>query len=91
MKLQEFYSQNLEYGLEAIAADKELTKHIQEILIWHKLLAPPIDGIFGPISVSAFREFQELMECDEQGFLGADTAKKLIETHPRDLLKQFSA
>lgn len=85
MKLQEFYSQNLEYGLEAIAADKELTKHIQEILIWHKLLAPPIDGIFGPISVSAFREFQELMECDEQGFLGADTAKKLIETHPRDL------
>ena len=82
MKLQEFYSQKLEYGLEAIAADKELAAHIQEILIWHKLLAPPADGKFGPISASALREFQELMKCDESGFLGPDTAKKLIETHP---------
>ncbi|MEO1765105.1 MAG: peptidoglycan-binding domain-containing protein [Cyanobacteria bacterium J06629_18] len=82
MKLQEFYSQKLEYGLEAIANDKELAAHIQEILIWHKLLAPPADGLFGPISTSALREFQELMECEESGFLGLDTAKKLIETHP---------
>ena len=85
MKLQEFYSKKLEYGLEAIAADKELAAHIQEILIWHKLLAPPVDGLFGPISTSALREFQELMKCDESGFLGPDTAKKLIETHPSEL------
>lgn len=82
MKLQEFYNQKLEYGLEAVAADKELAKHIQEILIWHKLLAPPADGKFGPISASALREFQELIKCNESGFLGPDTAKKLIETHP---------
>ncbi|MDY6899594.1 MAG: peptidoglycan-binding domain-containing protein [Cyanobacteriota bacterium] len=82
MKLQEFYSQKLEYGLEIVAADKELAAHIQEILIWHKLLAPPADGKFGPISASALREFQELMKCNEEGFLGLDTANKLIETHP---------
>jgi len=87
MKLQEFYSQKLEYGLEAIAADKELAKHIQEILIWHKLLAPPADGKFGPISASALREFQELMQCNESGFLGPDTAKKLIET-PTEVFPQ---
>ncbi|MDJ0619732.1 MAG: peptidoglycan-binding domain-containing protein [Calothrix sp. MO_192.B10] len=85
MKLQDFYNQKLEYGLELIAADKELAKHIQEILIGHKLLAPPADGKFGPISASALREFQELMKCDEEGFLGLDTAKKLIETHPDEL------
>ncbi|MEM7716215.1 MAG: peptidoglycan-binding domain-containing protein [Cyanobacteria bacterium P01_A01_bin.68] len=85
MKLQEFYSQKLEYGLETVADDKELAKHIQEILIWHKLLAPPADGKFGPISASALREFQELMKCNESGFLGPDTAKKLIETHPSEL------
>lgn len=85
MKLQSFYNQKLEYGLETIAADKELAKHIQEILIWHKLLAPPADGKFGPISASALQEFQKLMKCDEEGFLGPDTAKKLIETHPSEL------
>ena len=85
MNLYDFYQQKLEYGLEAIAYDKELAKHIQEILIWHKLLAPPADGMFDPISASALREFQELMKCNEEGFLGPDTAKKLIETHPRDL------
>jgi len=85
MKLEEFYSQKLEYGLETIAADKELAKNIQEICIWHKLLAPPADGQFGPISASALQEFQELMNCNELGFLGPDTARKLIETHPDEL------
>lgn len=85
MKLQDFYNQKLEYGLELLAADKELAKNIQDTLIWHKLLAPPADGKFGPISASALREFQELMKCDDEGFLGPDTAKKLIETHPDEL------
>ena len=85
MNLYDFYRQKLEYGLEAIAYDKELAKHIQEILIWHKLLAPPADGMFDPISASALREFQELMKCNEEGFLGPDTAKKLIETHTRNI------
>ena len=76
MNLYDFYQQKLEYGLEAIAYNQELAKHIQEILIWHKLLAPPADGMFGPISASALREFQELMKCDEEGFLGADTARE---------------
>ncbi|AFY57244.1 hypothetical protein Riv7116_4833 [Rivularia sp. PCC 7116] len=90
MKLQEFYSQKLEYGLEAIAADKELAKHVQEVLIWHKLLAPPADGKFGPISASALREFQELTKSDELGFLGFDTAKKLIETPPGVLIQELT-
>lgn len=85
MNLYDFYKAKLEYTFEAVAADKELAKHVQEILIWLKLLAPPADGKFGPISSAALKEFQELMKCEEQGFLGVDTAKKLIETKPSEV------
>jgi peptidoglycan hydrolase-like protein with peptidoglycan-binding domain len=85
MNLYDFYNAKLEYTLEAVAADKELATHIQEVLIRLKLLAPPADGKFGPISSAALREFQELMKTKEQGFLGLETAKKLIETSPDDL------
>lgn len=85
MNLYDFYNAKLEYTLEAVAADKELATHIQEVLIRLKLLAPPADGKFGPISSAALREFQELMKTKEKGFLGPETAKKLIETSPDDL------
>ncbi|MBD0363962.1 MAG: peptidoglycan-binding protein, partial [Coleofasciculus sp. C3-bin4] len=85
MNLYDFYKAKLEYTFEAVAADKELAKHVQEVLIWLKLLAPPADGKFGPISSAALKEFQELMKTKEQGFLGLDTAQKLIETSPDEL------
>ncbi|MBW4548800.1 MAG: hypothetical protein KME25_31000 [Symplocastrum torsivum CPER-KK1] len=60
MRLQTFYNaklnnQTIDYGIEAIAADKELATHIQEVLIWLKFLDPPADGKFGPISSSRLR------------------------------------
>lgn len=97
MRLQNFYAAAKEakekdgflaYGIEAIAADKELATHIQEILVWLNFLDPPSDGKFGAISTEAFIEFQETMSQSipdldqEKGFLGLITAKALIETSP---------
>jgi hypothetical protein len=85
MNLYDFYKADLEYTFEAVAADKELAKHVQEVLIWLKLLNPPADSKFGPISSAALKEFQERMKTKEQGFLGPDTAKKLINTQPDEI------
>lgn len=87
MKLQEFFNTgDLEFGPEAIAADKQLATNIQIVLINLGFLDPPADGLFGPISTEAMIEFQEVMSQtisglkDEKGFLGRLTAKALIET-----------
>ncbi|MBW4577827.1 MAG: peptidoglycan-binding protein [Aphanothece sp. CMT-3BRIN-NPC111] len=84
MRLDAFYNSGLRFGIEAIAADEELAKHVQEILVWLKFLDPPADGQFGPISTEALIEFQDIMGdlAAERGFLGPQTAKKLIETSP---------
>ncbi|PLZ52998.1 peptidoglycan-binding protein, partial [Fischerella thermalis WC441] len=56
MRLENFYQASkqakdnkgsLDYGIEAIAADKELATHIQQVLIWLNFLDPPADGQFG--------------------------------------------
>lgn len=82
MKLNVFANAKLKYGMDAIAADKELATDIQNVLIWLKFLDSPADGKFGRISSDALKEFQEIMQCKEQGFLSQETAKKLIETSP---------
>lgn len=90
MKLQNFLTKTgkeLKFGIDAIAADKELAQQIQVRLNSLSLLTPPADGKFGPISAATFQKFQDLMKCDERGFLGAETAEKLIETKPGDLPK----
>lgn len=87
MRLDAFYNSGLKFGPEAIAADTELATHIQEVLTWLKFLDPPADGKFGPISTGALIEFQDVMGdlADERGFLGPQTAKKLIETSPEEV------
>lgn len=90
MKLQNFLTttgKELKFGMDAIAADKELAQQIQVRLSSLSLLAPPADGKFGPISTATFQKFQNLMKCEERGFLGAETAEKLIEAKPGDLPK----
>ncbi len=87
MKLQDIIRTNKRYDVKAIAADQELTRQIQVILISLDLLEPPADGIFGSLSTAALHRFQTLMNCNEAGFLGTKTAKKLIETKPEDLPK----
>jgi hypothetical protein len=85
MNLYDFYKAKRKYTFEALGGDKELAKHVQLILIGLKLLDPPADGKFGPISSAALRQFQELMNTQEKGLLGPETAKKLIETKPEEL------
>jgi hypothetical protein len=92
MKLQEFFNTgDLEFGPEAIAADKQLATNIQQVLVWLKFLDPPADGKFGPISTAAMLEFQDVMSpkisglSNEKGFLGKITAKALIETSPDEV------
>jgi hypothetical protein len=101
MRLENFYQaaklakengENYAFGIEIIAADEELTRHIQEVLVWLKFLDPPIDGKFGSITTGAFIEFQDIISsvrpevAQENGFLGLDTAKALIETSPTNVL-----
>ena len=92
MKLQEFFNTgDLEFGPEAIAADKQLATNIQQVLISLNFLDPPADGLFGPISTAAMLEFQDVMSpkisglSKEKGFLGKITAKALIETSPDEV------
>lgn len=85
MRLQDIWTRKIKLGPEAIASDEQLCVQIQSRLIALNLLGPPADGRFGPISLAALHEFQELMKSEEQGFLGASTAKALIEAKPEDL------
>ncbi|MEG4075583.1 C39 family peptidase [Microcoleus sp. Pol14C2] len=85
MKLQNFLNSKIRYDAKAIAADDELSGQIQSRLIDLGLLKPPVDGIFGPLSTATLHRFQTLMKCGEPGFLGAVTAKKLIETKPEEI------
>lgn len=85
MKLQDFLNTNIKYDVNAIASDPELTRQIQMRMIELNLLEPPADGRFGPISTAALRRFQSLMQCEEPGFLGAITAKKMIKTQSQEI------
>ena len=87
MRLQDFFQAgNLKFDKTAIAADKELSRHIQQVLIGLKLLNPPADGKFGILSTDALLRFQSTMATklpilrDEMGYLARYTAKALIET-----------
>jgi Putative peptidoglycan binding domain len=85
MKLQDFLGTDEKWGYEAIALDAELPRQIQLRLIDLGLLEPPADGQFGPISTAALKKFQELMKIEEAEFLGAITAKELIETKKEEI------
>lgn len=87
MKLQNFLGTAEKWGYEAIANDVELSRQIQVLLIGLGLLEPPADGKFGPVSTAALKEFQELLNTGEPEFLGAVTAKELIEAKKDDLPK----
>jgi lysozyme family protein len=82
MKLEDFVGTEKKYDVKAIAADIELTEQIQGRLIDLGLMAPPVDGIFGPVSSASLKRFQELMNCGEPNFLGAKTAQYLLEATP---------
>lgn len=85
LKLQDFLDQDIKFGFEAIAQNKSLATQIQDRLIFLGLLSSTPDGKFGPVSADALKRFQDLLKTAEKGFLGKDTAKKLIETKREDI------
>lgn len=87
MKLQDFLGKEEKWGFEAIAKDEDLTRQIQILLIGLGLLEPPADAKFGPVTAAAIKKFQELKKTNEPDYIGAITAKELIQTKPDDLPK----
>lgn len=87
MKLQNFLNSEIKLNFDAVAEDIDLARQIQVRLIALELLDGTADGQFGPVSAGALKEFQDRMKCNEPNYLGAVTAKKLIETKPEDLPK----
>jgi peptidoglycan hydrolase-like protein with peptidoglycan-binding domain len=87
MRLQDFLGTDYKYGFEAIADDKDLAHQIQTQLIGLRLLDPPADGKFGPLSAAALKKFQDTLKIEESEYLGKITAEKLIETKPDQLPK----
>ncbi|MFH7030398.1 MAG: peptidoglycan-binding protein [Heteroscytonema crispum UTEX LB 1556] len=87
MRLQDFLGTNHKYGFEAIALDEDLANQIQTQLIGLRLLDPPADGKFGPLSAAALRRFQNILQIGESEYLGKITAEKLIETKSSQLPK----
>lgn len=85
LKLQDFLDQDIKFGFEAIAQNKSLATQIQDRLVFLGLLSSTSDGKFGPVSADALKRFQDLLKTAEKGFLGKDTAKKLIETKREDI------
>jgi hypothetical protein len=85
LKLQDFLDQDIKFGFEAIAQNKSLATQIQDRLVFLGLLSSTPDGKFGPVSSDALKRFQDLLKTAEKGFLGKDTAKKLIETKREDI------
>lgn len=88
LKLQDFLVHDLNLSMEAIDHNKVLAVQIQEKLIELGVLASTADGLFGPISAGALKDFQAALKIDaEMGFLGRDTAEKLLNTRPDDMPK----
>jgi uncharacterized protein YvpB len=85
MRLKDFIGTDVKYDVRALAADEELAREIQTILIELEILGPPVDGIFGPLSTAALHRFQTKTNCQEAGYLGETTAIKLLEVKPTEL------
>lgn len=80
MNLQKFLQQNKSLPYYKIL-DSALARHIQSILIWHKILESKADGKWGRFSTYALVRFQKIHGISET-CLGIETAKALINTHP---------
>lgn len=88
LKLHDFLAYDINLSLEAINQNKVLAIQIQEKLIKLGFLASTADGLFGPISAGAFKAFQEAVGLEEEaGFLGRQTADKLLHTTKDQLPK----
>lgn len=85
LKLQDFLDHDLKVGFDVVAENKVLAVQVQDLLISLKLLSSTADGNFGPVSANALESFQKITKLQERGFLGRETAKKLLEAKLEDV------
>jgi uncharacterized protein YvpB len=78
MKIKDFVGANYRYESPKIAADPELSKEVQALLIKLRLLVE-VEEPFGDRAMAALTRFQRENDCYEPDFLGPLTAEKLLE------------
>lgn len=88
MLLQDIYKTNNPVTFEGIAAHKDLSKQVENILTLHGLFNEEANTVFGKHSIEALKKFQAHWNIKEP-FLGKQTAKALIEKKPK--INDFAA
>jgi peptidoglycan hydrolase-like protein with peptidoglycan-binding domain len=68
--------------LALIGADAALTTEVQERLMAHGLLDPPVDGSFGPVSLWAMAQFLRKLGTPAKTALDAAAANALLGDEP---------
>lgn len=79
MKLEDIIQQNLIQPLDYLKKDPELCREVQTRLNAFGLLSPKdIDGIYGPLTKTAFEQFKQKTQQEELDKLGAGSAQLLL-------------
>ena len=85
MTLTEFSAANTTIEIDDISQDLELTKDIQARLTAVGFLDPPVDGIFGPVSKLALREFGKRAGIQSEDLMGKALADALLTKSADDV------
>lgn len=72
-------------SLEELGTQKGLAREIQTALAEIGLLDPPADGVFGPVSLWALREFGKAMNAAPAEIVDAGLAEMLLSSEARAL------
>ena len=82
MTLDEIESGGRAVPLALIGADSVLTRQVQDRLAAHRLLDPPADGSFGPVSLWAMAQFLRKAQTAGKTTLDAEAAGALLSDGP---------
>lgn len=82
MTLDEIESGGRAVPLALIGADSVLTRQVQDRLAAHRLLDPPADGSFGPVSLWAMAQFLRKAQTAGKTTLDAEAAGALLSDEP---------
>jgi hypothetical protein len=86
MKLTGLIESKTAISVSTLSDDKELSRDLQKHLIRLGVLDPPFDGMFGPASVFAGRQFIRLVNGDKIPVLDFQLAGQLVDAVPETLL-----
>jgi hypothetical protein len=80
MRLADIAGSSQSVELEALSAEPELARELQDRLANAGLLDPPADGKFGPVSRWALREFKRIVGSDSADGIDPGTAAALASS-----------